>query len=219
MRRLFSATLQFDLTALLPRRDSFAISLSGTPVGWQRGVFEHTADGFRYTEDTQLAGVVDQSTVLEMDRSARMRSLKQTGKVQGEAVTIDVSYAGGRAKGSARTPDPKTGLLKSVTIDTILAEGTIDDNAIVALLPALRWMPGARWTMNVLSAGQAEIKPWTLSVAGTDSVNVGGQPAEAYRSELSGGDTPLVLWVSTGTPHRLLKLVVAGQPLQLLRVP
>jgi zinc protease len=214
-----ATALELDLSALVPRRDSFAISYSGNPIGWQRAVLEQTADGFRYREDTQLAGVVNQMTVLELDKSGGMRSVKQSGKVQGQEVAIDVSYAGGRAKGSAKTPDPKTGQIKAVTIDTALTPGTIDDNAIQALLPAFKWNAGAKWTLNVLSAGQGEIKPWTLAVTSTESVTGRGQPVEAYRAELNGGETPLVLWVSTATPHRLVKIAVAGQPFEFLRVP
>lgn len=214
-----AAPLELDLAALVARHDSFTVSVGGNRIGWQRGVLEPIAEGFRYREDLRLGGVIEQSTVLEIDREGNMRSVKQTGKQQGQDVTIDVSYAGGRAKGSAKAPDPKTGQLKAVTIDTALTAGTIDDNAITALLPALGWKPGAKWTMNVMSAGQAEIKPWTLAVAGTDSVKLGTTTLEAYRAELSGGDAPLVLWVTTAKPHRLVKIAVAGQPVEFLLVP
>jgi zinc protease len=214
-----AAALELDQSAIVARKDSFTIRFNGAPVGWQRGVVETTPEGFRYTEDLRLAGVVEQSTILELDRGGGMRSVKQTGKQQGQEVTIDVSYAAGRAKGTARTPDPATGKLKSVTIDTAFTPGTVDDNALQALLPALRWSPGAKWTINVLSAGQGEIKPWTLSVTGTEAVKLGEQSVEAYRAELSGGPSALVLWVSTGAPHLLLKLAIAGQPIEFVRVP
>ena len=216
-----AAALDLDMSAIVPRRDSFTILLNGAPLGWQRGVIEQLPEGYRYTEDLRLAGFVEQSTTLEFDRAGRMRSVKQTGKQQGQNATIDVSYVGGRAKGSASTPDPATRQIKSVTIDTALAEGTIDDNAVQALLPALRWAPGAKWTVNVLSAGQGTIKPWTLTVTGTDSVKLGGgtQTVAAYRAELAGGAAPLVLWVSTAAPHLLVKLGIAGQPVEFVRVP
>jgi hypothetical protein len=104
----------------------------------------------------------------------------------GQDAKVDVVYAGGRAKGTASTPDPQTRAIKQVTIDTLVADGTVDDNAVQALLPALKWKAGAKWTINVLSAGQAEIKPWTLTVAATEPVTIGGKPVEAYRTELVG---------------------------------
>lgn len=214
-----AAALDLDLSALVARRDSFTISFSGNALGWQRGVVEKTADGFRYTEDTRLGGFITQTTTLEIDAQGGMRSVRQVGKVQGQDASVDVSYLNGRAKGTASTPNPQTRALKSVTLDTALAAGTIDDNAVQALVPALKWAPGARWTMSVLSAGQGTVKPWTLAVSGTDSVTIAGKAIEAYRAELVGPDAPLTFWVSTAAPHLLLKIALAGQPLEFLRVP
>lgn len=213
------AALDLDLSALVPRRDSFSISLQGNPLGWQSGLLDKTADGYRYTEDTHIATFVNQTTVLEMDAMGRMKSVKQSGKVQGQDAMVDVAYAGGRAKGTATTPDPQTRKVKQVTIDTVVAEGTIDDNAVQALLPALKWKTGAKWIINVLSAGQAEIKPWRLDVTGTETVTVAGKTIEAYRTELTGPPAPLTFWVSTGSPHMLLKIAIAGAPVEFIRVP
>jgi hypothetical protein len=190
-------------------------------MGWLRGVLEKTADGFLYTEETHIGAFVNQTTRLAMDAAARMRSVKQSGRVQGMDTAVDVTYAGGRAKGTASAPDMQNGQmkLKSVTIDTTIAEGTLDDNAVQALIPAFRWQPGAKWTMNVLSAGQGEVKPWTLVVAAADSVIIGGKPVQAHRAELTGPESPITFWVSTDAPHLLLKIAVAGQPLEMLRVP
>jgi zinc protease len=213
-----AAALELDLSALVARRDSFTVFVQGNAFGFQTGVLEKTADGFRYTETTQIGPIVNQTTTLEMDPSGGMKSVKQTGKVQGQDVSIDVIYQGGRAKGAAKTPDPATNQIKSVTVDTALAPGTLDDNALQALVPALRWSPTAKWTFNVLNAGQGQIKTWTLAVAGTESVTVGGKPVEAYRAELSGADSPLTLWITTQRPHQVVKIGIAGQPVEFVRV-
>jgi zinc protease len=211
--------VDFDLAALTARRDSFVVRFNNAEAGWMRGVLEKTADGFRYVEDTRLGGFVVQTTTLEIDATGGMKSVKQVGKVQGQDAAIDVSYAGGRAKGTASAPDPQTGQIKRIALDTALAAGTLDDNAVQALIPAFRWAPGAKWTFNVLSAGQGGIKPWTLAVTGTEQVTVGTGQVEAYKAELSGPSAPLTIWVSTAAPHLLLKLAIAGQPLEFIRVP
>ncbi|HEX7024968.1 MAG TPA: insulinase family protein, partial [Gemmatimonadales bacterium] len=211
--------LELDLGALAARRDSFTVSFSGNPVGWQRGVLEKTPDGYRYTEDTRLGGFVSQTTTLDIDAGGGMKAVRQTGKVQGQDVSVEVAYAGGRAKGAATTPDPQTNRIKTVAIDTAFAPGTVDDNAVQALLPALKWQPDARWTINVFSAGQGETKPWTLAVAGVEQVTVGGKPVEAYKADLTGPAAPISMWVTTAAPHTLVKIAVVGQPLEFIRVP
>lgn len=213
-----ASALDLDLTQLVARRDSFTVLFQGQALGFQSGMLEVTTTGFRYTEHVLLGPVVSQTTVLDMDRSGAPLVVKQTGKVQGQEVSIDVKYENGRAIGTARTPVPPAGQLKAVAIDTTLAPGTVDDNAIQALLPAFRWAPGARWTFNVMSAGQGEIKAWTLAVAATETIPVGRDSVAAYRAELSGGSTPLTLWVTTARPHQLVKIGIAGQPVEFVRV-
>lgn len=210
------AALDLDLEVLVPRRDSFSIVAQGAPLGWQRGVLERTADGFRYTEDTRIGGFVEQNTVLEMDPRAAMRSVKQAGMVQGIRAHIDVTFTDTTAKGNASTPGPD-GNIRTVTIDTTIAPGTLDDNSLTALLPAFRWAAGAKWSFNVLSSGQGEIRTMTLAVTGTESVTIGGQAVEAYRAELSGGQQPVAFLVSTAAPHRLLKILIVGTPVEMIR--
>ncbi len=213
------ATLDLDIDALVARRDSFTVTFSGRELGWQRGVLEKTPDGFRYVEDTELPGVVTQTTTLEMDAKGRIKSVKQTGKQMGQDAGVDVVYSGGRAKGSATTIDPQTRKSKAVVVDTVVIEGTIDDNSVQALVPALKWKAGAKWTMTVLSAGQAEIKPWTMSVGAVETITVGGKPREVYRASVTGPDAPLTFWVTTASPHTLVKIGLTGQPLEFNRVP
>jgi len=212
-----AAALDLDLSALLPRRDSFTVMLQGNPIGWQRGVLERTGDGFTYTEDVSLGGQVRTTTVLTLDGRAQLSRIRQSGSQMGQTVSVEVAVVNGRAKGTARSPNPQTGQMKEVTIDTTVAEGTVDDNSVQALVPAFRWQPGAKWTFSVFSAAQADIKPWTMSVAGTEAVKLGEREVPAYRVELAGAPAPFMLWVSTAAPHLILKMAIAGQPLEWIR--
>jgi zinc protease len=212
-----ASALDLDLGALTARRDSFTVLFQGNALGYQTSSMEPLPDGYRYVENTSLSAFVTQTTTLEFDKAGVMKSVKQSGKVQGQDVSIDVKYQNGRATGSAKTPDAATRQIKSVTIDTVMAAGTLDDNAIQALIPAFRWAPNAKWTFNVMSAGQGETKVWTLAVASTETITVGGKPVETYRAELSGGTSPLTLWVTTQAPHQLMKIGIAGQPIEFVR--
>jgi zinc protease len=208
--------LDLDLAALVPRRDSLAIMVQGTQLGWLRGVLEKTPDGFRYVEDTRIANFVTQTTTLDMDLRAEMKQIAQQGTVQGIAAAINVSFAGGRAKGSASTPG-QDGQVRTIEIDTTFAPGTLDDNAVQALLPAFRWASGAKWVFPVLSTGQGEFRTMTLAVTGQESLTIAGQAVECYTVELTGGQQPVNFWITTAAPHRLMKLTVAGAPIEMLR--
>jgi hypothetical protein len=210
-----AAELDLDLAALVPRRDSFAIIGQGVELGWLRGVFERSDSGFRYVEDTRIANFVNQTTTLELDSKAGMRSVKQSGTVQGFQASIDVTFSGNHARGNASVPTQEG--IKNVAIDTTLAPGTLDDNAIQALLPAFRWKPDGKWTFTVLSSGQGEIHTVTLSVTGTESLTVGSQTVECYRAEAVGLASPVTFLVTTAAPHRLMKILVAGTPIEMIR--
>ena len=209
-----AAALPVDVSKLVARHDSFTVMLQGRPFGFQRGVLEATADGLRYTEETQIpAAGVQQTTTLVMGTRGEMRQVTQSGKAQGQDSKIDVTYADGRVKGSATTPGQ--GGPKTIAIDTTIAAGTIDDNAIQALLPGLPWAAGARWSAPVFASGQGASTQMTLAVTGEESVTVPAGTFAVYRAELSGGPQPVTFYVTKAAPFRLVKVAIAGTPIEM----
>ncbi len=210
-----AAALPLDVGKLVARRDSFAVMVQGRPFGAQLSTLELTDSGFRYTEETHIpmAGV-QQVTTLDLDKAAGVRHVVQAGTAQGKETRIDIVYAGGRARGSAATPG-KDGTIQTVTVDTTVAAGSVDDNGILALLPALPWKAGARWTIPVFMSGQGTAGQMTLAVSGADSVTVPAGTFAVYRAELTGGPQPLTFFVTTAAPHRLVKVTVPGTPIEI----
>ncbi|GLC23769.1 insulinase family protein [Roseisolibacter agri] len=205
-----AGALAIDASRLAAHRDSFAVRVQGNVLGSSVYELAKDGDGWKVTEATSIAGgVVQQSTTLRTDASLAPRALEQRGKVQGQDTKADVTYAGGRAKGSSATPGPQG--IKQLTIDTELPAGTIDDNALAATLPLLRWAPGAKHVVSVFSAGKGTVVPFTLTVTGTEQVTVPAGAFEAFRIEQTGGDQPVTFFVATAAPHRLLKIAVGGQ--------
>ena len=208
--------LAIDPARVVARRDSFAIMVQGNALGHLTSTMEKTADGFRYTESTRVGGFVEQDSEILMDPAVTVQSVKQTGTVQGQATSIVVAFANGRAKGEATTPTPEG--MKTVAIDTTIADGVIDDNMVQALLPALEWGPSAKWTFTTFSSSSGETTSLTLAVSATESVTTPSGTTEAYRAELTGGPQVSSFWVSVAAPHRLLKITIAGTPIEMLRV-
>jgi zinc protease len=211
------ARLDLDFGRLVARQDSFAVVMQGNPVGSMRTALEKTATGgYRFTDATQIMAAIQQSTELTFSGNGEMQAVKQTGKVQGQDVKVDVSYAGGRAKGSALTPSREG--IKQVAVDAALPAGAIDDNALQALVPALKWGPSAKFAMSVFSPGKTAVRPMTLAVVGTEKVTVPAGTFDVYKAELTGGDQPMTMYVTTTTPNRVVKMAIVGTPLEIVLV-
>jgi len=136
----------------------------------------------------------------------------QTGLVQGQRTEIHLVYAGGRVKGTSQSPQPGAAP-KAITVDTTVADGTIDDNALAVLLPALPLAQGKTFNLNVFSSGEGATKVVSVKVTAIENVVVPAGTFPAYRLELSGMQLPLVMHVTQQAPRRLVRVAPTGAPL------
>ena len=173
-----AAAVALDASRIVAGRDSFVVMLQGNAFGYQTHEVARTADAVTVTNTAVLGPLGTQTTTITMSPTLEMRRVVQTGKLGGRDVGVDVAYAGGRAKGSAMSPQP-TGEVKSVTIDNEVPAGVIDDNAVATLLPALAWAPNAKFTLPVFASGNAQMQPLAVSVAGVEAVTV---PAGTFQA-------------------------------------
>jgi hypothetical protein len=205
-----ATAVALDVSRLAARRDSFVVRVQGNPLGASVYELAREGDGWVVKEATTIAGgMVQQNTTLRTDASLAPRALEQRGKVQGRDTKADVTFAGGRAKGAAQTPGPQG--VKDVTVDAALPAGTLDDNAMAFAIPLLRWAPGAKHVVSTFSAGKGTATPLTYAVVGTESVTVPAGTFEVFRIDQTGGEQPVSYFVTTAAPHRLVRLLVAGQ--------
>jgi hypothetical protein len=208
--------LPLDLAHLVSRADSFAVMVQGNQIGFIKATLDRTADRFTYSEVSRIADLVEQHTTAVFDATGAMVSVRQSGKVQGEPTSVELDYVGSRVKGKANTVAPDG--VKSLTVDTVVAPGTLDDNAIQAVLPALPLGPGKQWPVGLFVGASNEYQVTTLQVAGTDRAVIGTDTLDTYRVEWSGVTTPTTFWVTTTAPHRILKIALAGAPIEIVRV-
>ena len=193
-----AAQSPINFGALVPRTDSFVVMVQGNAMGFQRTTLERTEGGLRVIDDVQIGPIMTQHTEVEFGADGSLRSTKQTGQVRGQNTTIDIAYHDGRAKGSATTPS-LAGLV-TTPIDTTVAAGAIDDNLITALLPALEWSPTASLTVPVFLSGKGYVQSLTLAVKGTEKLTVPAGTFEVYRVEMSGGQAPVAMFLTTSSP-------------------
>jgi hypothetical protein len=207
-----TVALPVDVRQLVARADSFAVLVQGNPMGFQTSALARSGDGFTYTTVTKLGPIMQQTVETRFGENLAPRAVKASGTVQGMSLSTDLAYADGRVKGSSTTPTPQG--LKTVAVDTTVAAGVVDDNMIGALVPGLRWAPGAKFTATVFDASSNGTRQLTLNVASTESVTVPAGTFETYRVDVAGGQAPLTMFITTAAPHRVVKLTPAGAPIE-----
>jgi zinc protease len=211
-----TTALPVDMTRLVERADSFAVNVQGTPMGWQTSALVRTPNGYAYRTAVQLGAAMQQKQETTFGSDLKPMAVKGTGTAGGMSLNTDLSYSGGRVKGSTVKPGP-TGM-ETVTVDTAIAPGVLDDNMIGALVPALNWTPTAKFTVSSFDAVSKSVRPITLSVAGTESITVPAGTFPVYRVDLTGQQQPLTLYVTTASPHRVVKMAPAGRPIEFVLV-
>ncbi|MGH7607791.1 MAG: hypothetical protein ACREME_10670, partial [Gemmatimonadales bacterium] len=205
--------VEFDRTQLVARRDSFEAVVQGNPLGSQVTTLETDGDSLVFVETTALGPLVQQTTTVVLGAAdLGVRRTEQRGTVQNQQARLTLTYAGGRVTGNAVVPQA-SGTPKTVTIDTTVAAGTIDDNTLNLLIPALPLAEGKSFTVNVFSSGEGVTKVVTIKVAAVESVTVPAGTFPAFRVELSGMQLPVVMHVSTASPRRLLRIAPVGAPI------
>ena len=203
--------VSFDRSQIVAHSDSFQALVQGNVFGGQGAKVDVAGDSIVYTETTTI-GTFQQSSTVVMNSDLTMRRSDQAGSVQNQRTETHLTYAGGRVKGTAMSPQP-TGTPRSLTVDTAVVAGTIDDNALSALVVALPFEQGKTFNLIVFSSGEGAAKVVSVKVAGVENVTVPAGTFPAYRLELSGMQLPIVMHVSQAAPRRLLRVAPTGAPL------
>ena len=201
----------FDRSQIVARSDSFQALVQGNVFGGQSAKAVVDGDSIVYSESTVIGPFQQQSTVV-LNGDLSMRRTDQTGLVQGQRTEVHLVYAGGRVKGTSQSPQPGAAP-KTITVDTTVADGTIDDNALAVLLPALPLAQGKTFNLNVFSSGEGTSKVVSVKVTAIESVVVPGGTFPAYRLELSGMQLPIVMHITQQAPRRIVRVAPTGAPL------
>ncbi len=202
-----------DRSQIVSRTDSFRIMVQGNPLGVQVNAIRVTPDSLVYTERSNIGAFVEQHSTAVLDPSdLSMRAMDQAGSAQGQKIEAHLVYGGGRVKGAVTQPQPG-GTARSFTVDTTVAPGTYDDNALALVLAALPLESGKTHNLNVFASGEGVSRIFSVKVSGPESVTVPAGTFQAYRLDVTGGQAPLVIHVTTETPRRIVRLEPVGTPI------
>jgi hypothetical protein len=202
----------FDYSQIVARSDSFQALVQGNVFGGQTGTVTMSSDSIVYTESTTIGPLQQQSTVV-MNSDLSPRHTDQTSTVQGQKSEIHLTYSGGRVKGTSQALQSSTP--KQINVDTTIAPGTIDDNALPLVVLALPLEVGKTFNLNVFSSGEGTTKVVSVKVAGIETVAVPAGNLPSYRLEITGMQLPVVMHVTQQAPRRLVRIAPTGAPIVL----
>jgi hypothetical protein len=202
-----------DRAQVVTRADSFEVLVQGNAMGGMTGSTTATADSVTYSERTSIAGgALQQNTMVRFNPAdLTVTQVDQTGSTQGQATDIHITYSGGRVKGKATTPQ-QNGPPQTIQIDTALATGTYDDNALAVIFPALPLAAGRTFNLSVFESGKGQVKLVQVKVSDGGSVIVPAGSFDSFKLDVTGGQVPTTFYVSKATPRRIVKIEFVGAP-------
>ncbi|MCC7055622.1 MAG: DUF3108 domain-containing protein [Gemmatimonadaceae bacterium] len=195
-------------------RDSFVVMIQGQPRGWQRLTVERAGTGWTVGDAITIDSLVTQGSRITLDAALHEQSLRQEGRMRGRDMRIVLDFAGGRVRGSALTPSAPAAL----QVDTVVAAGTVDDNAVAPLLAAVRLRDSLDISFPVLASGKGTVSLQRLRVTGRETVTVPAGTFDAWRVELTAERSRVLFFVSQQAPHRVVKMS-NGPAFEMLLLP
>ena len=208
-----ASLLPLDPAQLGSGRDSFIVLVGGSPVGTRITTLQRTPDSLVFTEAltvdpearTVITAVLDGSDLT-------MRRLDQTGSAGGQPSEMHLAFSAGRLKGRASVPQPG-GSPRDVMIDTTLTAGPYyTEFASHVIGRALPLRVGGVFSFPVVALADRSAKTLTVRVTGIDTLSVPAGTFRAFRATVSGGDVPLVFYVTEGTPRRIVRVEIVDTP-------
>jgi hypothetical protein len=197
-------------------RDSFVVNIDGRAMGYSVHAVEPLpGGGFRVTEQTEIADVMQQKTELLLDAAQRVTQVNQSGKMRGHDARIAIEYVGDNVKGAATVPGPEG--VQSFMIDARLPANVIDDNLLHSIFPLLPWSADANWTVPVFSAGKNQLHTIALVATGSEAIITPSGSVDAYRAEVRTTERTVAIWLSKTAPHRVLKAAPVSGGMELVR--
>jgi zinc protease len=208
-----TSAVTFDPAQFAAHTDSSRVVIQGNPAGFTVSETRASADSLVYAERSNLAnGAFQQQTTLVLEAATgSVRQVDQVTVQQGQKTETHLTYAAGRAKGTSAAAQPD-GSLKRFDIDTVLPPGTVDENAVPFVVPALPLAPGKTFAMTFFTPSENAIKVLIFKVGAPEAVTVPAGTFQGFRIDVTGSRVPFTMYVGTDTPRRVLKTEFVGQP-------
>lgn len=210
--------------------DSFTLVRDGQVIGTQRLAAAQAARGFAvgmrlwtlvsadsatgdwlFADELSAMGIVMRA---EVRVSPRFREIgfQQEGTVGGQATRLVFERSAGGFAGTLTPPGSTAG----TPIAVEAADDVIDDKALMAMLPLMRWREGLVFTVPMLSIIARAVQSVEVRVVGRRSATVPAGTFEVWHITLTRPDDVLEVEITTSAPYRIVRFGVQGQPMAAL---
>lgn len=204
--------LPVEMKKLTAHRDSMVVLVSNQPRGTNVIEVAKGNSGWTIHELTAIGTAMRQETTVDLSSRGEVTRVSQSGMVGEVPGGIELAYSGGRVTGKVQAVTPQGP--NHFAVDTTVPPGTMDDNALQALLPTLPWSKDAAWLFPMFSGGANTLTNMILEVVGEETTMVPAGAFEAYVVRLSGGASYVTFRILKREPHTVLKVEVDGAPLK-----
>ena len=209
-----ASRVAYNTAALRAGTAQYRVLVQGNAFGTERRTYTRVQEGGRdawqIITHTEIGTFVQQydTTLIDAASLAPIR-VRQGGRQQGQETFVRLDYADGRVRGTARTLGQ--GGVQNLAIDTTVAPGVVDDNALAALALAMPWATGARFTLDVFSAGKNAVQQTTASVTGEENVTTPAGTFACWKVELQNAEQTVTFYIAKENPV-IVKLEIQGAP-------
>lgn len=203
-----------DLNRLSSDTIRFALLRQDTRIGEQVVTLTRAGSTWTISERTETP-VGFQATTVTLSNGPAMQSVEQHGRMGETEIATAITYEDGRVTGRAIVPTAAG--LDTVEVDAVVPENAIDDNALVALFPAMELAPGMSFTFPVFAAGRNQLQDYEMEVRSGAPLQWRGDSVATLRVDAKSGTGSVSFVVTTSRPHRLLQILPPG-PLRIERV-
>jgi phage tail protein X len=193
----------------------YSFRFQGKPLGDLTVTVEETADGnVRVVQD--LSGQITRSSSYVMTPDVSPLSVTNETHMGPLTLSQDLDYEGNRVTGQATVPEQGGGgggpSSRQVSVDTALAEGTLDSNMDLAAVLGSPLAEGLEVQFPVFAPGQG-VNSLQVTVTGRETVEVPAGSYETWAVEVQGPNQTVTLYVTREAPHLMVKQELSGQPI------
>jgi zinc protease len=210
-----ASSVQWATDRLAPSSYTYRVMVQGNAMGEATSAMERAAEGdrpvFRLTSGVSLGGMVSQNDTVTVDAATLApMHIRESGSQGGQGMSMNLDYQGTHLTGHVHIPTRQG--VRDATLDTTLAEGTVDQNMFTSVLTALPLANGAKWTVNAYDGSEGTVRTLTASVTGEDSVTVPAGTFACWKLELTGGQFPINFYITKAAPYFIAKYELVGPP-------